>query len=151
MQSQRTTEKNLSRSLCRRRSRIESQAPALPGLSPDKHLSDRLRNRLGQLKQHKPRTHHKTPDGSPRFINRLILETSPYLLQHAHNPVNWYPGPTSFRRREDNGTASTPKRRLRDLPLVSRHGIRIIRRLEIATYINQNFVAIKGPRRATGC
>jgi uncharacterized protein YyaL (SSP411 family) len=23
--------------------------------------------------------------------NRLILETSPYLLQHAHNPVDWYP------------------------------------------------------------
>ena len=24
------------------------------------------------------------------FTNRLIHETSPYLLQHAHNPVNWY-------------------------------------------------------------
>ncbi len=24
-------------------------------------------------------------------MNRLALETSPYLLQHAHNPVNWYP------------------------------------------------------------
>ncbi len=24
-------------------------------------------------------------------INRLINETSPYLLQHAHNPVEWYP------------------------------------------------------------
>ncbi|MEJ0103095.1 MAG: thioredoxin domain-containing protein [Bacteroidota bacterium] len=23
--------------------------------------------------------------------NHLISETSPYLLQHAHNPVNWYP------------------------------------------------------------
>ncbi len=23
--------------------------------------------------------------------NKLINETSPYLLQHAHNPVNWYP------------------------------------------------------------
>ncbi len=23
--------------------------------------------------------------------NQLIHETSPYLLQHAHNPVNWYP------------------------------------------------------------
>ncbi|AET61222.1 DUF255 domain-containing protein [Paenibacillus terrae] len=22
--------------------------------------------------------------------NRLIAEESPYLLQHAHNPVNWY-------------------------------------------------------------
>ncbi|MFU8797509.1 MAG: thioredoxin domain-containing protein [Gammaproteobacteria bacterium] len=25
------------------------------------------------------------------FINRLIKEKSPYLLQHAHNPVDWYP------------------------------------------------------------
>ena len=23
------------------------------------------------------------------YTNDLILETSPYLLQHAHNPVNW--------------------------------------------------------------
>ena len=25
------------------------------------------------------------------YTNRLAAETSPYLLQHAHNPVNWYP------------------------------------------------------------
>ena len=25
------------------------------------------------------------------FTNSLIKETSPYLLQHAHNPVNWHP------------------------------------------------------------
>ncbi len=28
---------------------------------------------------------------SPQFTNRLIHEKSPYLLQHAHNPVDWYP------------------------------------------------------------
>jgi uncharacterized protein len=27
----------------------------------------------------------------PAFTNKLIHETSPYLLQHAHNPVDWYP------------------------------------------------------------
>lgn len=27
----------------------------------------------------------------PIYTNRLIEETSPYLLQHAHNPVDWYP------------------------------------------------------------
>jgi len=26
----------------------------------------------------------------PKFTNRLINETSPYLLQHAHNPVDWF-------------------------------------------------------------
>ncbi len=30
-------------------------------------------------------------NGSHKFTNRLIHETSPYLLQHAHNPVDWYP------------------------------------------------------------
>ncbi len=36
--------------------------------------------------------------------NRLAAETSPYLLQHAHNPVDWYPwGPEALERarRED--------------------------------------------------
>ena len=28
---------------------------------------------------------------STHFTNRLAKETSPYLLQHAHNPVDWYP------------------------------------------------------------
>ena len=26
-----------------------------------------------------------------KYTNALINETSPYLLQHAHNPVNWHP------------------------------------------------------------
>lgn len=28
---------------------------------------------------------------SSKYTNGLIYESSPYLLQHAHNPVNWYP------------------------------------------------------------
>lgn len=36
---------------------------------------------------------HSTSD----FVNKLIDSTSPYLLQHAHNPVNWYPwGPEAI-------------------------------------------------------
>ena len=38
------------------------------------------------------------------MTNRLASETSPYLLQHAHNPVDWYPwGPEALERarRED--------------------------------------------------
>ena len=31
--------------------------------------------------------------------NRLAKESSPYLLQHAHNPVDWYPwGPEAFEK-----------------------------------------------------
>jgi uncharacterized protein YyaL (SSP411 family) len=34
--------------------------------------------------------------------NRLAGETSPYLLQHAHNPVDWYPwGPEALARAKD--------------------------------------------------
>ncbi len=32
----------------------------------------------------------KNPDGTWKYTNRLIHESSPYLLQHAHNPVDWY-------------------------------------------------------------
>lgn len=43
------------------------------------------------------------PDGGSEF-NRLIFESSPYLLQHARNPVDWYPwGEAAFEKakRED--------------------------------------------------
>jgi uncharacterized protein YyaL (SSP411 family) len=30
-------------------------------------------------------------EDEPEFVNRLVLEQSPYLLQHADNPVNWFP------------------------------------------------------------
>ena len=26
-----------------------------------------------------------------QYTNKLVNESSPYLLQHAHNPVDWYP------------------------------------------------------------
>jgi uncharacterized protein YyaL (SSP411 family) len=33
------------------------------------------------------------------YTNQLISETSPYLLQHAHNPVDWYPwGPAALEK-----------------------------------------------------
>jgi uncharacterized protein YyaL (SSP411 family) len=44
-------------------------------------------------------TRHLNPDGTPKYTNRLIGETSPYLRQHAHNPVDWYPwGEEAFTR-----------------------------------------------------
>jgi len=33
----------------------------------------------------------KNPDGSWKYTNALANQTSPYLLQHAHNPVDWHP------------------------------------------------------------
>ncbi|WP_343030058.1 thioredoxin domain-containing protein [Alkalibaculum sporogenes] len=36
------------------------------------------------------------------LTNRLAQETSPYLLQHAHNPVDWYPwGEEAFQKAKD--------------------------------------------------
>lgn len=38
----------------------------------------------------------------PQHTNRLINEKSPYLLQHAHNPVDWYPwGPEAIQKAKD--------------------------------------------------
>ena len=65
--------------------------PALPGLEAEAALVERLVGALrAQGTGYRARTAHLNPDGSPRFVNRLILQTSPHLLQHAHNPVSWY-------------------------------------------------------------
>ena len=49
-------------------------------------------------------TRHLNPDGSPKYTNRLIHETSPYLRQHAHNPVDWHPwGDEAFERAQALG------------------------------------------------
>jgi uncharacterized protein YyaL (SSP411 family) len=40
----------------------------------------------------------------PKKANRLAKETSPYLLLHAHNPVDWYPwGPEAFEKAKKEG------------------------------------------------
>ena len=72
---------------------LEKIPEALPGGEP---LGDELRRHLaeklaGRGSDYVPRTRHRREDGSPIYTNRLFLESSPYLQQHAHNPVNWYP------------------------------------------------------------
>lgn len=65
----------------------------LPGAEPySAKLVHALRQAL-KLKpaNYRPRTQHLNTDGSPKYTNRLILEASPYLQQHAHNPINWFP------------------------------------------------------------
>ncbi|GIW79530.1 MAG: hypothetical protein KatS3mg105_1337 [Gemmatales bacterium] len=43
-------------------------------------------------------------DKSTKPTNRLARESSPYLLQHAHNPVDWYPwGPEAFEKAKKEG------------------------------------------------
>jgi uncharacterized protein YyaL (SSP411 family) len=65
-----------------------------PGVTPPRppELEARLAAALAaQPASYRPRTHHLSADGRPHYTNRLILESSPYLLQHAHNPVDWRP------------------------------------------------------------
>src|SRR5262245_25684993 len=43
----------------------------------------------------------KDPKAKP---NRLARESSPYLLQHAYNPVDWFPwGPEAFEKAKKEG------------------------------------------------
>src|SRR5512135_3148646 len=53
------------------------------------------------IRQQPPTTLESAPmtASAERPANRLIGETSPYLLQHAQNPVDWYPwGPEAIAR-----------------------------------------------------
>ena len=62
----------------------------LPGLPAfDAALQQRLR--AAPAAKTKPHGAHVNADGSPQYVNRLVFSSSPYLQQHAFNPVNWYP------------------------------------------------------------
>jgi hypothetical protein len=81
------------------------------------------------------------------MTNRLANETSPYLLQHAHNPVDWYPwGEEAFARarRED-------KPLLLSVGYSACHWCHVMEREsfedpEIARLMNEHFVNVKVDR-----
>jgi len=79
--------------------------------------------------------------------NRLIKETSPYLLQHAHNPVDWHPW----------GAAALNLAQEKDKPILlsvgysACHWCHVMEREsfeneEIASIMNDNFISIKVDR-----
>ncbi|HEX9062716.1 MAG TPA: thioredoxin domain-containing protein, partial [Clostridia bacterium] len=82
-----------------------------------------------------------------QYTNKLIAEKSPYLLQHAHNPVDWYPwGDEAFERakRED-------KPIFLSIGYSTCHWCHVMEResfedTEVAHLLNQNFVPIKVDR-----
>ena len=62
------------------------------------------------------------------MANRLAQETSPYLLQHRDNPVDWYPwGEEALARARERGPPDPALGRLLGLPLVPRDGARVLR------------------------
>src|ERR1035437_8955372 len=79
--------------------------------------------------------------------NRLIDEKSPYLLQHAHNPVDWYPwGPEAFERARREG-----KPIFLSIGYSTCHWCHVMERESfenepIAALMNRHFVAIKVDR-----
>jgi uncharacterized protein YyaL (SSP411 family) len=85
--------------------------------------------------------------GSNRYTNRLIREKSPYLLMHAHNPVDWYPwGDEAFEkaRREQ-------KPIFLSIGYYTCHWCHVMEREsysdpDIAQVLNQYFVSIKVDR-----
>lgn len=46
---------------------------------------------ISKGKNYHPRTANLLKNNQPAYINQLILQDSPYLIQHAHNPVHWHP------------------------------------------------------------
>jgi hypothetical protein len=82
-----------------------------------------------------------------KYTNRLINETSPYLLQHAHNPVDWYPwGEEAFA-----AARSENKPILLSIGYSACHWCHVMEHEsfeneEIARLMNENFVSIKVDR-----
>jgi len=123
--------------------------PRLPGVAlVDAALQKRLDRALAsQAPGYAPRTEHFNEDGSPRFTNRLIEQTSPYLLQHAHNPVNWYPwSAEAFERAKREN-----KPVFLSVGYSTCHWCHVMEREsfedeEIAAFLNRHFIAIKVDR-----
>jgi uncharacterized protein len=69
--------------------------------SARRQSAHRICSRLAHLEPERPpMTSETTPPhaaAAPPHENRLARETSPYLLQHSHNPVEWWPwGPEAL-------------------------------------------------------
>ncbi len=86
----------------------------------------------------------KKEEMSHKYTNALINETSPYLLQHAHNPVNWkaWSPETLEQAREEN------KLLLISIGYAACHWCHVMEHEcfedeEVAKMMNENFINIK--------
>ena len=82
-----------------------------------------------------------------QHTNRLIHEKSPYLLQHAHNPVDWYPwGEEAFKKAQRE-----KKPIFLSIGYSTCHWCHVMEREsfeneEVAAFLNSHFVSIKVDR-----
>src|SRR5512132_506583 len=94
-----------------------------------------------------PRTHHLDAASRARYTNRLVLERSPYLLQHAHNPVSWWAwGDEPFEEARRTGRPV-----FLSVGYSTCHWCHVMEResfedLEIARVLNERFIPIKVDR-----
>ena len=127
----------------------EGKEATLPCALP---FDEELRDRLGVAREakgpdYRPRTRHLHPDGTARYTNRLLLQTSPYLLQHAHNPVSWHAwGDEAFDTARRLGRPV-----LLSVGYSTCHWCHVMEEEsfedeEIARYMNERYVAIKVDR-----
>ena len=79
-----------------------------------------------------------------KHTNALVNESSTYLLQHAHNPVNWFPWNTKYleKAKKEN------KLVLLSIGYSSCHWCHVMEKetfedIEVANYMNENFINIK--------
>ncbi|MGI9468391.1 MAG: thioredoxin domain-containing protein, partial [Rubripirellula sp.] len=85
--------------------------------------------------------------GSKQHTNQLAKESSPYLLQHAHNPVDWYPwGEEAFAKAKREG-----KMVFLSVGYAACHWCHVMEREsfedpEIAKQMNEKFVCVKVDR-----
>ena len=82
-----------------------------------------------------------------KYTNALSGETSPYLLQHAHNPVNWLPWGAEARQK----ATSENKLMLISVGYSACHWCHVMEREsfedeEVAQIMNDNFVCVKVDR-----
>ena len=96
---------------------------------------------------YEPRTEHFKEDGTPQYINRLIKEDSPYLLQHAHNPVNWHP----WSKEAFDKAVAQDKPVFLSIGYATCHWCHVMEREsfeseEIAAQMNEQFIPIKVDR-----
>lgn len=120
-----------------------------PGAAPyDEALLDALaRMRIRRGKDYAPRTRHLRPDGEALYTNRLFLESSPYLLQHAHNPVNWHP----WADEAFEAAKALNRPVFLSVGYATCHWCHVMEEesfedIEIAEFLNDNFVCVKVDR-----
>lgn len=86
----------------------------------------------------------KLPKDGGSDFNRLVFESSPYLLQHAANPVDWYPwGDQAFER-----AVKEDKAIFLSIGYATCHWCHVMEREsfedeEVAALLNQHFICIK--------